>query len=542
MSTKESLPGTESKPEDWPITRLHKNQEIFLSEVLNKSLKILKIRYPTDEDLHRIIVQTTQKELARITSDPWKCDPKDDLSFWEGIYDAVQNNQDPSKLLESIIKRYIDEIKSKFSITHYYFIEKTFHFIFAGLLKPYSIKFEKKTKPNALATQTLIENFYLSGETQLLQILSQKGTVVLVPTHISHWDSVIVGFATRKLGLPPLSWGTGLNLFNSRSFRWLFSQLGTYKVDRRKKNIPYLQTQKDYACLTLINGCHTLFYPSGTRSRSGSVESDLKLGLLGTPLEAQLHNFIQDGTNAKKLFIVPIALNYHCVLEANQLIREYLCNKNSLPRDNCCATHLTPKQKMMFKESEIFVNIGMPLDVLGNLVDSEGMSYGSNGEKIDLYAALTTLIGTKQTVKVSNDWVKTLSHKLIASYHQINPVLSSHLVAFVTYEIIKNKEEDPFLMKQENRIIPYALFIDTLAKTYQPLLLLYNKGEIAFTPILLDGNLNDIAKDGLSKLGGYHAKQPLKVDKNGNILVQDMLMLVYYHNRLIGYGLEDKIK
>ena len=38
----------------------------------------------------------------------------------------------------------------------------------------------------------------------------------------------------------------------------------------------YLETLKTYTEEAIINDCHNLFYPGGTRSRSGSIEKNLK--------------------------------------------------------------------------------------------------------------------------------------------------------------------------------------------------------------------------------------------------------------------------
>ena len=39
------------------------------------------------------------------------------------------------------------------------------------------------------------------------------------------------------------------------------------------------ETLKTFSRASLIRGCHSLFYPGGTRSRSGSINDNLKLGL-----------------------------------------------------------------------------------------------------------------------------------------------------------------------------------------------------------------------------------------------------------------------
>lgn len=537
MSTQDQFMPIEPKSSHWPITILHKNQKVFLKEVVYKSFKSLCARYPMDAALYRILAQTTSRELARIASDPWSCDPKDDRSFWEKMASSIENKIEATKLLKNVIERYVREICSYFSVRHYQCISKGIHHTFVHLLKPDCVGFG--TAGWAFPHKRLQEKFHLMGQTDTIRALAKTGTIVLVPTHTSNWDSVVIGLAMKQLGLPPLTWGAGLNLFNNKGFRYVFNKLGTYKVDRRKKTIPYLQAQKDYACLILEWGCHTLFYPGGTRSRLGAIESDLKLGLLGTPFEAQEHNFQSQGANAKKFFIFPIVLNYHCVIEAYQLIRESIqidSGPASMAQPSYCCTNLPFSKNILFKGSEIFINIGTPLDVMGNRVDIEGRSYNDQGQEIDLYKQFLDLPIKTAVSKRSDDYVKMLSHKIVATYYRINTVLSSHLVAFVAYELAQKSAG--FSMDLTHIMIDYAHFMVAFGHTYQALQRLYTEKKIEFTPILQNGQLDAIAKDGLVKLGIYHAQAPLVITEGGALLIQDLLTLFYYHNRLTGYGLQ----
>ncbi|WP_419241340.1 1-acyl-sn-glycerol-3-phosphate acyltransferase [Cardinium endosymbiont of Nabis limbatus] len=540
MSTKASFTPIEPQANRWPITLLHKNQKAFLREVVEKSFNALCARHTLDGALYRILDQTTSRELARIASDPWSCDPKDDRSFWETMASSIENKAAATTLLKNVLERYVGEICSYFSVRHYQYIAKCTHHTFIHLLKPHCFGFGAAPDRWTFQHKRLQEKFHLMGQVDRVRALAQIGTVVLVPTHTSHWDSVVIGLAMQQLGLPPLTWGAGLNLFNNRGFRYVFNKLGTYKVDRRKKTIPYLQVQKDYACQILEWGCHTLFYPGGTRSRLGAIESDLKLGLLGTPFDAQEANFQnQGGATAKKLFIVPIVLNYHCVLEATQLIGESVQMESgaaAVVQQGCCCTSLQFSKNILLKGSEIFINIGSPLDVMGNRVDLEGRSYDDHGQAIDLYQQFRDLPIKTATRKRSDDYVKALSHKIVAAYYAINTVLSSHLVAFVAYELAKKRGGGA--IELTDSVVPHADFMVALAHTHKALELLYTAQKIDFTPIVRGGQLDAIAKDGCAKLGVYHARKPLVVTEDGNLRIQDPLTLFYYHNRLTGYGLE----
>ncbi len=74
------------------------------------------------------------------------------------------------------------------------------------------------------------------------------------------------------------------------------NSLGAYKVDRRKKNVPYLETLKFYSMLAVQKGAHSIFFPGGTRSSSGMMEKHLKLGLFSSTIEAQRNLYLETPT------------------------------------------------------------------------------------------------------------------------------------------------------------------------------------------------------------------------------------------------------
>ena len=51
-------------------------------------------------------------------------------------------------------------------------------------------------------------------------------------------------------------------------------------------------------------------------------------------------------------------------------------------------------------------------------------------------------------------------------------------------------------------------------------------------------SLEVLVNTGLNNLGMYHAKRPLLVNQEGNIITQDLNLLYFYHNRLVGYNLD----
>ncbi|MEM6697910.1 MAG: hypothetical protein AAF599_05915, partial [Bacteroidota bacterium] len=55
---------------------------------------------------------------------------------------------------------------------------------------------------------------------------------------------------------------------------------------------------------------------------------------------------------------------------------------------------------------------------------------------------------------------------------------------------------------------------------------------------VIEKDIEAILKDGIKRLGSYHANLPLKINKKGEIISQSFPLLYYYHNRLTNYGLE----
>ena len=136
----------------------------------------------------------------------------------------------------------------------------------------------------------------VEGDLPFLRELSRRGTLVIVPTHSSNLDSIILGWALVNAGLPPCVYGAGKNLFY-QSADWVFhGNLGAYRVDRRLRHVLYKDVLKCYSQVLIERGYHSLFFPGGTRSRSGKIEQKLKLGLLGSALSA-FSNVFNEVTN-----------------------------------------------------------------------------------------------------------------------------------------------------------------------------------------------------------------------------------------------------
>jgi glycerol-3-phosphate O-acyltransferase len=546
------LPG----PREWPVVQLSRNRKEFLKEVIEEAYGRVKSNTRNKTALIEELETTLYKEKARIRQNPWKVDPDDEHQFWGKVKNELleisqqkaKDEEKANKILQEIIERYADEIAGNFNTSHYRFARGIATFGFNRLLNAARVKKLGGFWSNELSMNDKIQ---INGEVEKLRTLAKKGTVVIVPTHSSNLDSILIGWVIYTLGLPPVIYGAGLNLFNISIISYFMNSLGAYKVDRRKRNMIYLETLKSYSALALKKGCQSLFFPGGTRSRDGRVEKELKLGLLGTAIEAQRSNYEEFGKDAEKIFIVPVSLNYHFVLEAPSLIRQYLEKQGQeryyVENDEFSSSYkiITFLFKFFTKGSDISVSIGEPMDILGNKVDDEGKSFDTKGREIqpqDYFIFQNKITVNKQR---EAEYTRMLSNKIVEQYSKIARVFSSHLIAFTAFEIIKqrNKKLDLFALlrlPEEDLIIDFNEFKTVSQRIKNKIEERIKEGRMSQAEHM-DDKIENIIEHGLLNLGMYHSKRPLIKTKEGDITTMDMNLLYFYRNRLDGYGLEKHI-
>ena len=543
------------KIDDWPINRISKQREDIIEAVTNKTLNSILTQNDEEGEIQEILAKAVYLEKARISRSPWSIDPKDDKEFWNNVGKQLvefeqhpESNVDREKqILKSIIYRYVSEIAGHFDKNTYRFANRFVPFAFNRLLNSTrSREFVRLFKNK----QNLLKRIHLIGETEQIRQLAKKGTVIVVPTHISNIDSITIGWAISAIGLPAFLYGAGLNLFSVKFLSYFMKRLGAYKVDRRKKNSIYLETLKTYSTEVIQRGGHSLFFPGGTRSRSGELEKNLKLGLLGTALEAQRKHIVEEGEDSfEKIFVVPVTMNYSFVIEAPQLIDEHLKNigkeRYFVQADKYSSSYKLVRFLVRFFSSsaDFTIAFGKAMDIFGNEIDDEGNSRDPHGNLIDIRDYFKSKGEYKLDKQRDSEYIKMLSSEIVAAFKTNNVAMPAHIVAFTAFQLLSKQHHTSDLysilrMPPEFRKIPYELFIKKAAMVQEGLLLLEEKGKIRLGA-LSGTDVRDMVDYGLKSLGVYHAKKILKKDKkSGDIYCQDMKTLLFYHNRLAGYDLE----
>lgn len=542
---------------DWPVYQLSKNRKEFVELVTRSAIERIKMLRPTRKQLIDELEATAYREQNRIKRNRWRVDPKDDSRFWSNIKNELVglSAKDPETtsaiedaLLEKIVSRYANEIAGNFKPNSYRFTREVVKFWFQRLLNGARVK---KFGAFFRNQYTLRDKIHVVGKVKMLRALAKKGTVVMVPTHFSNLDSILIGWVIHSVGLPAFIYGAGLNLFNIKIFAYFMNSLGAYKVDRRKKNLPYLETLKMYSNQAIQKGAHSLFFPGGTRSRSGLIEKQLKLGLLSTAIEAQ-RNLYQQTTEGevRKIFVVPVTLNYNFVLEAPDLIEDYLQVKGQdkyFPeQDKYGSMELIRFMfKFFTKGSNISVSIGPGLDVMGNYVDDEGNSLDPQGRIIDTRGYFISNGSITDDKQREDEYTRMLSQRIVTEYHRINRVFASHLAAFVAFEMWQKKHPKLDLfsllrLPEEELELDYAEYRGTFKRVRKKLYELKDAGKVNHATHL-KGKVDQVIKLGIENVGIFHLKRPLLKNKKGNIITKDLTVLYYYHNRLVGYELEQYI-
>jgi len=449
------------------------------------------------------------------------------------------------KLVRKIVDRYAEEIVGGFKVSTFKFARKFLTLFFKVIFNTAWSLGKGRVFGNRKELQDRIKVY---GEVEKLRSLMKQGTVVLVPTHFSNLDSIMIGYALDGVvGVPSFTYGAGLNLFNNKIVAYYMNRLGSYRVDRRKKNKIYLETLKGMSNLAMQRGTNCLFFPGGTRSRSGSLETRLKLGLVGSAVEAQ-RVLLEKGFE-RKVFIVPMVIGYHFVLESKSLISQHLQKTGEerfLNSKNDESRSISKIIRFIWqyfsRSSEITVSFGAPLDVVGNVVDNDGQSLDGNGNPIDIKGYFSWDGKVNPDFQREQEYTRRLGQKIVESFHKDNIVMSSHLVAHTAFLLLKSQHpkldiygilrlpRDEFELTKEE-------FIQALDDIKNQLFELRDNGKVKLSDEI-SWETEKLMEDGLQNLGLYHRENPLGMNKKGKIVSEHFPMLYFYHNRLSNYNLK----
>ncbi|MBM3275148.1 MAG: 1-acyl-sn-glycerol-3-phosphate acyltransferase, partial [Candidatus Sericytochromatia bacterium] len=358
------------------IFRFNDEREAIVREVVEREYA-RRARSP--QALELALNDAAFSEIARLEESG-----SAELAYWQTLYRHL-GRMDPHAReveLRRLLERLAADVVGNFDPKVYRFATRVVPIGLSWLMRP---QFNWNRLVNL---STVRERILVQGELDLIRKLSSLGTLILVPTHLSNLDSLVIGWSLFSNDLPPFTYGAGKNLFFNPLISYFMQNLGAYKVDRRLRYGLYKDVLKAYSQVLLERGYHSLFFPGGTRCRSGAVEKKLKLGLLGSGLSAGIKN-VQAGRPGPAIFVVPCTLNYHLVLEAETLIGDqlkadgqhrYIIEDDESSRLSRIWDYF---KKTSALDSSMVIHYGAPMDLWGNRVDENGVSYDDRDRPVD---------------------------------------------------------------------------------------------------------------------------------------------------------------
>ena len=437
-----------------------------------------------------------------------------------------------------LVRSYAEEIHNPFSTRAYGLATRVLPRALTNLVTA--------TDPRRLLTGDIdpARRIVVGGEVDRVVELSKRATIILAPTHLSNLDSPLIGYVLHLVGLPPFAYGAGLNLFSNPMMAFWMSRLGAYTVDRRKQGRLYKDVLKAYSTEVLSRGFHSLFFPGGTRSRSGRVEASLKKGLLGTGLKAWQEN-LSRGVDRPDVFVVPLNLSTSLVLEAETLIRDslaregkqrYIIVDDEFSRPRTVASYLSRVANL---DEAIHVVFGQPLDCMGNPVNDDGVSIGPNGATIDRARYVSAADGSIQW-DPQRDRVYTarLARSIVRSFFRDNVALSTHVAAFCGWEELRSHH--PHLdtwrlvrVDPSHRLLARGAVLARIERVMAALRRMASQDRIR---VSLPHSAERVLDTAVARFGSFHTRPALR--HSGGALLVDPELLLFYRNRLVGYDLE----
>lgn len=488
-----------------------------------------------DDSLEYVLNEVAFSEIRRLEKSSGR-ENKKRLGRWHEMAHKLGHMSEADKRdeLNRIVRYHAQDIAGNFNPKVYRFAKDILPPALSFLLNPIS-----GFREGVQALGEMAESIRIEGPLDTIARCCEHGTLVLTPTHSSNLDSIVLGFALSRCGLPPVTYGAGKNLFSNGFMSFFMENLGAYRVDRRMRFSLYKEVLKEYSTILLERGFHSLFFPGGTRSRSNLVESRLKLGLLGTTVTA-MGNSLRANAACRRIYVVPVTINYRLVLEAETLIADHMADtgKSRYIIEDDEFSRLGRivdfTRKTLAHEGAAIVKFGAPLDPFGNDVDTQGESRDERGRLVDPTSYLqnnaSEICADAQRDSV---YTRTLGKKLAKAYRRDTVFLETHLVARACLELAHKRSGISDILRlmrlsETALALPVAELVAVVDALRETIVANPEAGKLEES--LLEKPAEQIIDETLKYLSSYHTKRAL-YKAGQHIRIGSMKLLYYYRNR-----------
>jgi len=198
------------------------------------------------------------------------------------------------------VQQYVDEIVPFFNILAYYKFGYAASRATLNMLYKVSVDYE---------------------DIGALDALPSDSVVVYLSNHRSNADYVLLAYVLA--GDVSISYAVG-EWARAFPLEYVFKSFGSYFIRRRYREPLYHTVLEQYVQLITRNGVTQGIFPEGGLTRDGTLRPG-KVGLIDYMI-----GVARDESYAKRLVIVPVALNYDRVLEDRSLLRELVHRESGL--------------------------------------------------------------------------------------------------------------------------------------------------------------------------------------------------------------------
>lgn len=463
------------------------------------------------------------------------------LGYWRSMIRRIGKMEDSEqrRVLHTIVTDMTRDVAGNFDPRVYRFARRAVPRLVGGVMEPRRLtKDLMASSPEALGRVLRVQ-----GDLDHLRYLQNEGSLVFVPTHSSNLDSIVLAQALEISGLPPVVYGAGKNLFTNPIISFFMHNLGAYRVDRRIRVSLYKDILKLYSQVMIERGYHSLFFPGGTRSRSGMIERHLKLGLLGSAVEAFTTNRVR--RIDRPVWFVPTTINYALVLEAETLIKDWLMEEGQaryiIEDDEFSQIDrwVAFFRKVVGMRGACIIRFGEPIDPFGNRLDGNGESITPTGRVIDPGGYVEQR--GEPVIDPARDaaYTRELGEVLAQRYEEDTVLMSTQVVAHVLYRDLVQSTPGMDLFARLRLRGGIGLDRETLrqelGEARDRLRELEGKGRVRTSDVVKEDTPDELLERALTFWNGYHDSTAATLEGN-RVILGDPSLLLYYQNRLVPFA------
>ncbi len=497
------------------------------------------------DQLDILLNDCAHKEIARLERQR-DDEAREWLGFWQTVVRKLSRMSESERreTLRQVVGSIARDVAGNFDPRVYRFSQRIVPGLVAGVMNPKQLTVDA-VSGNKVGAERLVT---LTGELDELAALAKLGTIIVVPTHSSNLDSLAIGESLARKDLPPVVYGAGKNLFTNPIISFFMHNLGAYRIDRRIKSRVYKDVLKTYSAVMIERGYHSLFFPGGTRSRSGMIESKLKLGLAGTAIEAYARNAIRArhrGERPTPVFFVPVTINYALVLEAESLIEDYLKEAGQaryiIEDDEFSQLDrwLAFLKRLIGHGGACVLRYGRAIDPFGNYVDAQGRSLAPDGRVIDPVSYVSHRGEPRLDPARDAAYTRALGLSLVEHYRRETVIMTTQLVAHVLFRKLVQETPgvDLFGRVRRRGEISWAFddYVRSYSQTRDRLRELALAGQVQVNSYLETNSAERAFERATDMWGGYHQRTVARLHE-GQIVIEDPALLLYYQNRLLPFA------